>query len=296
MDSVKVGLRQRRKINNHGDLEKSYKEAKQIQAMLHVFLINSQVSRSSSTTSVSDKDWSRSGAWNDRILDGWAGGADRKNLQDARHRNRTVSSHNHSQHSNAKGSRQDGSGIDTTTARSSADGHRRMVLEDNPDVTLTTTITSFQSQHRKKPRNSVKGIMRSKGESRKTRKISFTASSGTSSTKYFTTGTSANEWLSAVQVERLSVDEKEKSPKELVEEAVQRGSCSDLIEVLENGACADSEVVARVLREQYEQIKVQSDLLDFKGMPFPNLPTLVVDVLSASLFPIGYERKEDKFS
>jgi hypothetical protein len=270
VEAVKIGSRQQQhKIKGHDDLAKYYREAKKNGAKLHVLFLNSQVT-SNLTSTVLNKDWSRSGTWNDRIKGGWAGGSQRKSDLDtqniAKKAKRATTSFIEARQVNR--SRKDGTDFDTTLpgARAGANPGTEKSLEDASNAIFVSTITSFESLHRTKARNSLRGILKPSGDRQKNkRKINFVApEAGLSSVKLYTPGTSANEWLSTSCQITVSggrtLDLEKKAPTELIEDAAQRQSCSNLIEILEGGVSADHNVVTQVLSQQHDEVKVRRNV------------------------------------
>jgi hypothetical protein len=210
---VRIGAREH-PITCHDDLRVQYFRARSEGRKLHVTFINSEVTTHPFDPNA-DEDWDEHGRWNNRIEDGWAGGA---------------------------------KSVDTAGAQT---------IDDTSEVIWVSTTTKISPQHRTLTR-SLEGIRKeASGPQGNPKSVKFTASE---TTKHFASGTPAAEWVvQSHTIPRITPaykhKERELSPEDAVKDAVQKHQYQKLIQVLEDGASTNYDVL-EILHEQRDVVKV----------------------------------------
>eukprot|EP00980_Cylindrotheca_fusiformis_P018676 scaffold6219_cov146-Cylindrotheca_fusiformis.AAC.11 len=267
-------------ISRHDDLKAAYFKARSTKATLHVKFVNLEVASTHPFDADFDKDWNEYGRWNNRLENGWAGGAKTKEgiaaLQKSVQANRNA---NHNRMDDIQESN------DTDVAATIA-VETNVNYEESMESTAAETAkvnwisesTKIQPRHRM-PSTSLVSIRKEKSVPRdKGKSVTFGSSE---TTKHFVPGTAAAEWAlpshSSVSHSRSTVRrqvERKLSPRDAVKEAVHRNPYHKLIQVLEEGASTDFDVLSVTLREQHEFVKVSLTML---------LPLFALTVLNHSM-------------
>jgi hypothetical protein len=282
--AVRIGGREF-PITSHDDLRVQYFRARSSGSKLHVTFINSEVATHPFDANA-DKDWNEYGRWNNRIEGGWAGGTKTKKgiaaLQKSVQANR-----------NAAHLRNDVPTVEATAntgeTSSSVDTAGAQTIDDTSKVTWVSTTTNISPQHRTLAR-SLEGIRKeASGPRGNPKSVKFTTSE---TTKHFVSGTPAAEWVvPSHTIPRITPAhkhrERELSPEDAVKDAVQKHQYQKLIQVLEDGASTNYDILKNTLKEQGDVVKVSI----IKTFNFLTLRCSLLIQIALSKTPVEYPEK-----
>jgi hypothetical protein len=269
-------------ITSHDDLRVQYFRARSSGLKLHVIFINSEVTTRPFDANA-DKDWSENGRWNNRIERGWAGGA--KTKKGIAAQQKSVQANRNAAHLSNDVPTVEFNNGETS---SSVDTAGAQTIDDTSEVTWVSTTTKISPQHRTLAR-SLEGIRKeASGPRGNPRSVKFTTSE---TTKHFVFGTPAAEWVvPSHTIPRITPAhkhrERELSPEDAVKDAVQKHQYQKLIQVLEDGASTNYDVLKNI-KEQHDFVKVSI----IKTFNFLTLRCSLLIQIALSQTPAEYPEK-----
>ena len=268
-------------ITTYLDLKQYYDQARREASDIRIMFINTDVA-SPRSSAEGEKDWNKSGHWQGKVIDGWAGGsylrpftvAKAKSKETAKARttptaaNRTNLLH---QGQDTRGS------IEATFGRSSeTPNNRQLVGETEKDWQLVADTDPINThRHISVP----KTILKAKGRG-KTQNRSIRFAGKFEERHYLTESMACERYVHMPQnPEQGPVENKasfrsevpgeapEKASQAALAElidAVHKGSCQDLINVLEAGAATHENVSVEGLPTKYKDVKQELAILTRK--------------------------------